>query len=324
MPQIVALGELLIDLTQTGSSPDGFPAFTAFPGGAPANVAVAAARLGTDAAFIGKTGSDSFGRQLRQTLADNKVDVSGLYETPDAPTTLAVVSVDEKGERSFSFYRSPGADTLLTAEEAVKALVSFEDAPVFFHVGSLSLTSEPSREATFEAVRYAKTAGSLISYDPNYRASLWSSEKEAKERMRSLLPYVDIIKLSEEELPLLTDTSDPRSGSIILSRQGISLVLITLGENGAFYRCSDETGLVPGRRVDVADTNGAGDTFLGALLTRLLSENEKKPVIGPAEKIKDCVAFANNAAALTCMKSGAIPAMPDKETLENYLKTSVV
>lgn len=321
MPDIAALGEILIDLTQTGLDEKGCPVYTAFPGGAPANVAVAAARLGASAGFIGKVGKDGFGRSLRETLRQNEVDDSGLFETKEASTTLAVVSVDG-GERSFSFYRSPGADTLLTAEEAVGALESFAVFPAVLHVGSLSLTDEPCAGATYAALDLAKARGSLISCDPNYRASLWKDEETAIEKMKSLVPYTDVIKLSEEELPLLTGTDDPEKGSLLLAEAGVPLVAVTLGENGAFYRLGDIIGSVPGIKIDLADTNGAGDSFLGALLSRLngLTADELRRVT--AAEIKEHVSFANAAAALTCTASGAIPALPTLDEVHRFLNVT--
>ena len=309
MIDIITLGEVLIDLTQTGIE-NGIRQFAANPGGAPANVAVAAARLGSRTGFIGKVGADSFGGSLRETLAQNGVDLTGLYETEEAPTTLAIVSVGSDGERSFAFYRKPGADTLLTGEEVLAALT---EAPKFLHIGSLSLTAEPAREATFTAIRRAKELGARISYDPNYRASLWPDEETAVRWMKTLLPEADVLKISDEELPLLTGTDDPEKGSAALAVYGIGLVLITLGSEGVFYRLREETGTVPAFRVKVADTNGAGDTFHGALLHQLAARPGRVDALEglTAAELAGYLRFANRAASLTCSRSGAIPAMPD-------------
>ena len=313
---LVTLGEILIDLTQTSVCANGTRQFAAFPGGAPANVAVAAARLGLSVGFIGKVGADAFGRDLRQTLTENGVGVDGLFETKEAPTTMAVVSVTPEGERSFSFYRSPGADTLLTKEEAAEALAGCGSSARILHVGSLSLTEEPARSATMEALRRAKAAGMLVSYDPNYRASLWKSEKEAVRRMKEPMRYADILKVSEEELFLLTGGSDLRMGSLELGSMGPKLVLITLGAKGAYYRYGIHTGAVPGVSVPVADTNGAGDSFLGAALSRLIRRGgEPLKDLSPAE-LEEIVAFANAAAAVTCSRPGAIPALPTAEEVQ--------
>ena len=308
MADIMTLGEVLIDLTQTETDENGIGHFAAFPGGAPANVAVAASRLGAKTGFIGKIGSDSFGAQLRRTLEDDGVDTSCLFETEEVPTTLAIVSVDERGERSFSFYRNPGADTQLTTAEAVSFLDA-EDAelPMILHFGSLSLTAEPSRQAALTAVEEARARGVTISYDPNYREALWPDEDEAVFWMKAPLKKVDILKISDEELVLLTGTDDLDEGSSLLSGYGIKTILITLGSKGVYYRSGETCGTVPAEKVTVCDTNGAGDTFLGAVLAQLAGNPEKD--------LAEILAFANRAAAVTCSRAGAIPAMPTLEEL---------
>jgi len=196
MAQIMTLGEVLIDLTQTGTDNKGIPQFAAFPGGAPANVAVAASRLGAQTGFIGKIGKDAFGAQLRKTLETDHVDTAFLFESEEVPTTLAIVSVDANGERSFSFFRDPGADTQLLKEEAAAFLN--RELPFILHFGSLSLTTEPSRSAALEAAQRAREKGVLISYDPNYRAALWDSEETAVNWMKTPLNMIDVLKISDE------------------------------------------------------------------------------------------------------------------------------
>ena len=310
---VTAIGEILIDLTQTGKNESGVPLFAANPGGAPANVAVAAARLGCKTAFIGKVGRDSFGAYLRRVLAENQVDGSGMQEG-DTPTTMAIVSVDESGERSFRFVR--GADCEMVPEDVDETLAQNSK---ILHFGSVSLTQGVARSATIFTARAAHRAGVLVSYDPNYRPALWRTNRDALEWMTLPLPLVDIIKLSEEELPLLTGSKDLDEGSRILAEGGISLVLVTLGDEGAFCRWKGETFTVPGVPAKVADTNGAGDTFMGAVLHRLCRRGEK-PLEGlePAE-LREIVAFANRAASLTCSRSGAIPAMPTLAEVEGAL-----
>jgi len=307
MNDITAVGEILIDLTQSGVNDRGIPQFDANPGGAPANLAVAASRLGAKTAFVGKVGNDSFGVFLRGCLEENGVDVSGLAVDPREHTTLAVVAVDKTGERHFSFYRDPSADVNLSKED-VSHLPSR-----FLHFGSVSLTADPARSATLFAVENAKRAGSLISYDPNYRANLWPDEATAIERMKQPLPLVDILKVSDEELPLLTGTSDLEAGTAMLAAQGIRLILVTLGPDGAFYRFGEHTGKVPGVPCKVADTNGAGDTFFGALLSRL-AKCESLDTLSVSQLESD-IAFANKAASLTTSRPGAIPAMPSLEEM---------
>lgn len=311
---IIAVGEVLIDLTQTGIRENRIRQYAANPGGAPANVAVAAARLGAETGFVGKVGRDIFGQDLRAVLDENSVDTSGLYETDQVPTTQAVVSLDARGERDFFFYRSPGADTLLTTEEVLLAL---KRIPKFLHIGSVSLTAEPSRSATLAAARYGRKLGALVSYDPNYRSSLWPDEQTAVARMKEPLAMSDVVKLSDEELPLITGTDDLEEGSRRLLDNGVALVLVTLGSEGTFYRLGDNTGRVPGVSVSVADTNGAGDTFLGALLSRLAKRPNGPLCCLTAEELESYLRFANRAAAITCSRSGAIPAMPTLAELED-------
>lgn len=280
------------------------------PGGAPANVAVSAARLGAQTAFCGKVGRDGFGSYLSQVLQENGVNVSGLH-TSKTPTTMAVVTLSQEGERSFRFVR--GADVELCPEEIdIRSLANTK----VLHFGSVSLTAGAARSATIFAARQARQQGVLVSYDPNYRASLWESEEDAVEWMRNPLPLVDLIKLSEEELPLLTGTADPEAASRYLEELGIQLVLITMGEKGAFYRWQGKTGLVPGVATTVADTNGAGDTFLGAALSRLTARGDRPLEKLTAEELEKVLAFANRAASITCSRSGAIPAMPTLDELE--------
>ena len=309
MADIITLGELLIDLTQSGSDENGNGCFVAYPGGAPANIAVAASRLGASTGFIGKVGNDAFGRSLADVLKQDNVDIRGLYYDDDQPTTMAIVSVDADGERDFSFYRKPGADTQLTVDEAIGALS--EDLPKILHVGSLSMTTSPGKEACEEAVRYARENGSVISYDPNYRAALWDTEEHAVEMMKSLLPYADILKVSDEEMVMLTGTDDFEEGSRILAEYGCGIVLVTLGGDGVFVRMGSKTAKVPGFSVTVADTNGAGDTFLGAMLKQIA--DGVSPLADVWEQILNMVRYANKAASITCTRHGAIPAMPTAE-----------
>ncbi len=303
MFDILSVGEILIDLTQCGTDARGIPLFAANPGGAPANLAVAAARLGAKTAFVGKVGRDSFGDGLRACLAENGVDVHRLATDPQQPTTLAVVAVDKAGERHFSFYRDPSADVNLSETD-----VSHLPKSRFLHFGSVSLTAEPARSATLFAVESARHAGALISYDPNYRASLWSDEATAIAQMKAPLPLVDVLKVSDEELPLLTGTSDLVAGTAMLAAQGIRLVLVTLGADGAFFRFRGQTGRIPGVPCRVADTNGAGDTFFGALLSRLAKQESLDTL--SISQLENAIAFANKAASLTTSRPGAIPAMP--------------
>jgi len=308
---VVSLGEILIDLTQTGVE-GGIPQYAANPGGAPANAAVACARLGCQTAFIGRVGADAFGRQLAAVLEGDGVDLSGLSVDEHVPTTLAVVSVDERGERSFRFYRSPGADLTLTGEHIPRELL---ESCTFLHFGSVSLTAEPARSAVLEAVVYAKAHGAVISYDPNYRPSLWEDEETAVEWMKRGLELADLVKLSDEETALLTGRADPAQAAQAILEQGAQLVFVTLGAQGAYYCCKAGSGVVPVAPVTVADTNGTGDTFLGAALSRLSKLGKPLGEL-TGEEAAQVVVFANRAASLTASRPGAIPAIPRLGELE--------
>ena len=307
---ILTIGEILIDLTQTGRDEKGIPQFAANPGGAPANLAVAAAKLGAQTAFIGKVGDDAFGRYLTEVLRENGVDASGVAVDETYPTTMAVVSVDARGERDFSFYRSANADVMLSADDIPDAALR---QAKLVHFGSVSLTADPSRAATLDAVRRAKGMGKTITYDPNYRANLWPDADTAVARMKAPLGLVDILKVSDEELPLLTGTADCAAGTAALAEQGVKLIFVTLGPDGVFYRLGEKTGHVPGVRCTVGDTNGAGDTFFGAALSKLCKED--LAALTP-ETLEPILAFANKAASITTSRRGAIPAMPTLAEVE--------
>lgn len=308
MTDITAIGEILIDLTQTGTSGAGLPVYTAFPGGAPANVAVAAARLGAKTAFIGKVGNDAWGKLLVDTVRQNGVNADGMVVSDAANTTLAVVSLQESGERSFAFYRKGFADTLLSEDEIDDSLLQSTHV---LHFGSVSLTDEPSRAATLSAAKRAKTFGATVTYDPNYRASLWDSEQTAVEKMKEPLGMVDILKISDEELPLLTGTDDCEAGTKQLSdAYGIPLILLTLGAKGAYFRFGELTGHCEGVKVKVADTNGAGDTFFGAFLSGMCKLQKYRPSELTEKDVCKLVLYANKAASVTTSRHGAIPAMP--------------
>ena len=298
---IVTIGEVLIDLTQTGRDERGIPQFAANPGGAPANLAVAAARLGAQTTFIGKVGEDAFGRYLTEVLQENKVDTRYMVTDADHPTTMAVVSVDASGERDFSFYRSANADVMLRKEDIPEEALN---AAKIVHFGSVSLTADAAR---------AKKLGAIITYDPNYRANLWHSEEEAIAQMKAPLPLVDILKVSDEELPLLTGTADCENGTAQLAQNGIRLIFVTLGANGVFYRFGEKTGHVAGVPCKVGDTNGAGDTFFGAALSKLCKEDLNTLT---ADQLESILAFANKAASITTSRRGAIPAMPTLTEVE--------
>lgn len=308
---VVALGELLVDFTSGSRSPAGMRLFEQNPGGAPANVLCALAKLGMKTAFVGKVGSDMHGQFLRDTLQETGVDTKGLKLDPAFFTTLAFVELTAGGERVFSFARKPGADTQLRPDELPPDLLS--DAKIF-HFGSLSLTHEPARSATLAAIAAAKDAGAIISYDPNYRARLWESGEEAMHQMRSVLPQVDVMKISDEETGLLAGCAGPEEASLRLLNLGIPCVVVTLGPNGALIRTRQALQYIKAYQCRVVDTTGAGDSFWGGFLYKLLKSGKNPRDIAPAEGA-DFVNFANAVAALCVQKRGAIPAMPDLESV---------
>lgn len=316
MNDIVSVGEILIDLTQNGIDENGIPIYKANPGGAPANVAVAASKLGAKTAFIGKIGNDYYGRFLKSVLEKYNVDTKGLMTDSDSNTTVAIVSIDENGERSFSFYRNDCADTKLLEDEIQDEQIGNTH---FLHFGSVSLTNEPSRAATLSAAICAKSFGATVTYDPNYRANLWNDIDEAIEHITKPLAIVDILKISDEELQLISGTDILDEGTKqIYDAYSIQLILVTLGEKGVYYRFGDKTGIVDGFKVDVADTNGAGDTFFGAFLSRL-AKFEKYDLSKLSEdELKQMLKFSNIAAALTVSRSGAIPAMPTLDEVQHF------
>ena len=313
---ITALGEILIDYTPMPRSAAGMQVFEQNPGGAPANVLACAARLGRETAFIGKVGCDMQGEFLRQTLVDAGISTRGLLSDPDAFTTLAFVSLSGTGERSFAFARKPGADTRLRAEELDESLLT---GTAVLHIGSLSLTDEPARGATLKAVETAKRAGAVISYDPNYRALLWPNKEAAVEQMRSVLGAVDIIKLSDEETALLTGAQAPEAAAEKLLAQGIPVVMVTLGADGALVATREGMRRVPGFPSEAVDTTGAGDSFWGGVLT-CLTESGKRPEELTLAEAAEFARFGNAVAALCVRKRGAIPAMPARGEVLELLK----
>ncbi|MDD7146779.1 MAG: carbohydrate kinase [Lachnospiraceae bacterium] len=315
MYEITALGESLIDFTPSGTSEAGMRIFEQNPGGAPANALAVFAKFGEKAAFIGKVGNDMHGLFLKETMEKAGIDTKGMIISDKVFTTLAFVSLNEQGEREFSFARKPGADTCLMEQEVNVDIIN--DSKIL-HIGSLSLTDEPCRSATFYALQQAKDAGKIISYDPNYRALLWESVESAIAGMRSPLDYVDVMKISDEETKLLTDIEDPEEAAKALLAKGVSLVAVTLGKDGA-YVCTKEGGaVVPGFESKVVDTTGAGDSFWGGFLYQL-AKSGKRPEEVTLEEAKTFARFGNAVASLCVEKRGGIPAMPTMEQVTERL-----
>lgn len=317
MIDVTALGEILIDFTPYGKSKAGQCLYERNPGGAPANVLACLSKCGKRTAFIGKVGKDMHGAFLKEVLKANEILTDGLIEDAEVFTTLAFVNLSESGERSFSFARKPGADTCLTEQEIPAELICNSK---IFHIGSLSLTAEPARSTTFAALKMAKEAGCIISYDPNYREPLWESKEAAVSNMRSVLSYIDIMKLSDEETALLTDIAEPEAAANKLVEMGVRIVAVTLGADGALVCTKDGCQVVSGYQTNVVDTTGAGDSFWGGFLYQLL-ESGKKPSELILEEVAEFAKFGNVVASLCVEKRGAIPAMPDMGTIQKKMES---
>jgi fructokinase len=316
---ITCLGELLVDMfpAEIGRKHTEVSAFRPVPGGAPANVAVAAARLGARSAFIGKVGEDVFGHWLADVLAREGVETAGMRFDPDARTTMNIMAQPDAHSYECLFYRNPGADTRLRADELDRDLLAATRA---FHFGSLSLTDEPARSATLAAVRLARAraGGALISYDVNYRPTLWRSPTEAVAQAAAMLPHVDLLKVNETELGLLAGSEDLDAGSRTLLARGPKLVVVTLGPEGSFFRVAAAGAHVPAFAVNTVDATGCGDAFIAALLWRLVEGGDWRGRLTPAY-LRDSLRYANAVGALTATKQGVIPSLPTAEEVARFL-----
>ncbi|MCF7890351.1 carbohydrate kinase [Candidatus Bipolaricaulota bacterium] len=318
MTEIFTLGEALIDFVpwESGRSLANVSGFYKRFGGAPANVAMGLAKLGSDTGFIGKVGEDGFGDFLENKFVETGVNVDQIWRTGSANTTLAFVSLTEEGDRDFVFYRDPGADELLKPGEIEEEALS--EARVF-HFGSLSLTGEESREATKRAIRISRDKAVKVTMDPNIRLNLWDDHSKLKESILSLLGKVDILKLSEEEVEFLTGTDDLRSGTSELADLGPGPILVTLGERGCLYYYKDKVERLEGYGVEVEDTTGAGDGFMAGFLHKLLENTENISKVNFSNLVA-ALRFGNATAALTTTDFGATSAFPDSDEVENFLK----
>ena len=312
---VVALGELLIDFTCLTCDEAGFPTMAAHPGGAPANFLAALSAFGSKTALLAKVGNDAFGKLLISACRNAGIETRGILVSDDVFTTLAFVTLDERGDREFSFSRKPGADTRLRFDELDLSLI---DAAKVFHFGTLSLTDEPARTATAEAVAYAKARGKLITFDPNLRRPLWRDPWAAKEQMLWGLQQADVVKISDEEVAFLFDLSPADGASYILDHFGCQLVFVTCGADGCHYRNAIACGHVDALQgITVRDTTGAGDIFGGSALHRLLQTGKAPRELTDAQ-LRQIVRFACTAAGLSTTKQGGISSVP---TLEEVLNT---
>ena len=311
MYDVVALGELLIDFIQNGSSSNGNPLFEANPGGAPCNVLAMLNRLGYKTAFIGKVGEDYFGRMLGETIRKIGISDEGLVYDSNVNTTLALVHTLADGDRDFSFYRKPGADIMLEEKEVCKKLI--EECRIF-HFGSLSLTDEPAASATKAAVACAKKAGKLISFDPNLREPLWNDMDQAKEAIWYGIRESDILKIADNEIRWLTGTEDYDQGvQMIKERSGIKLINVTLGREGSlsFYR-DKKIFCRPFLNENTVDTTGAGDTFCANVLGYILEHGLDDLTEADLENM---LLLANAAASIVTTRKGALLSMPDRKEI---------
>lgn len=308
MYDVAALGELLIDFTCLSTDTDGYPTMAAHPGGAPANYLAALTKFGAKTAMIGKVGSDAFGRLLIKTLKGAGIDTRGMLVSDDVFTTLAFVTLDDSGDREFSFARKPGADTQLRFDEIDLSVI---DASKVLHFGTLSMTNEPARDATYKAVEYAAGHGKLISFDPNLRKPLWDDLDEAKRQMLWGLKHADIVKISDEETEFLFGIAPEEAAKRIIDSFGVRLVYVTCGAEGCFYRTKTASGFVKALSgIAVKDTTGAGDIFGGSAMYGLLRAGGVPEKL-TAEELENIVSFACASAGLSTTKAGGISSVPE-------------
>ena len=319
---VTALGELLIDFTINGTSDQGNPMMEANPGGAPCNVLSMLTRLGHSTAFIGKVGKDMFGTQLENALREVGIGTEGLVMDEKIHTTLAFVQTFPDGDRDFSFYRNPGADIMLTADEVDEELIRESR---IFHFGSLSMTDEPVRSATIKALETAKKAGVTVSFDPNLREPLWNSLDDAKSAIDIGLGKCDILKISDNEIQWFTGEQEYDKGveKLYAAYSDIKLILVSMGREGSSAYQTDEDGKLirvtvpPFIQENTIETTGAGDTFCASILHYVLENGLKKYT---ENEMKDMLTFANAAASIITTKKGALRVMPYKEEITEVIR----
>lgn len=316
MIDVTALGELLIDFTCLSTDETGYPTMAAHPGGAPANFLAALDGFGAKTALLGKVGADAFGKLLVKTLEQAGIETRGLVQSSGVFTTLAFVTLDESGDREFSFARKPGADTRLTFDELDLGLI---DEARVFHFGTLSLTDEPARTTTRRAVAYARERGKLVTYDPNLRKPLWKELTEAKEQLLWGLGQADVVKISDEEVEFLFGLSPEEGAECILDEYGVKLVFVTCGAEGCVYRNRNASGRVPGLSgLTVTDTTGAGDIFGGSAVWAILQTRKAPEELGRRE-LERVTAFACASAGLSTTRAGGISSLFSLEEIKARL-----
>ncbi len=320
MADVICMGELLIDFVSTAPNLSlvESPGFVKAPGGAPANVAVAVQRLGLHSSFIGKIGDDPFGVYLRATLDETGVETRHLLVDDAARTTVVFVAVWDDGRKDLCFYRNPGADMRLAPEEIHDGM--FVDARCF-HYGSIAFINEPYASAQRKALEIVSERGLMLSYDPNYRPTLWPSREMAMEVIRDGFNYAHLAKVAEEEWEVATGHRDLDAGIRAVLDAGVELLVISRGEKGSIATNGDYRIEVPALAVDVVETTGAGDAFLGAMIALLLPERERLGSLAKVERqvVEEMLAYANAVGALACTKAGAIPALPTTADVRAFL-----
>ena len=316
---VTALGELLIDFTENGTSRQGNRLLEANPGGAPCNVLAMLQKLGKKTAFIGKVGKDQFGDTLREAIKSVGIDAEGLVADPEIHTTLAFVHTYPDGDRDFSFYRNPGADMMLSKEEVLSDKIN---SSRIFHFGNLSFTHESVREASKYAIHCAKEAGVWVSFDPNLREPLWKDLNDARKAIEYGMECCDILKISDNELTFMTGETDYDKGALILKEKyQIPLICVTLGKDGsrAYYKDMVVTAS-PFLQENTIETTGAGDTFTGCMLNTILEKGLDQLT---EEDLAQMLRFANAGASLITTKRGALKVMPEKEEIEALMNSCV-
>lgn len=315
MGRVITIGEVLIDFipTSIGCKLKEVEGFVKKPGGAPANVAACVSRLGGKSKFIGKVGQDAFGEYLVDVLAKENVNTEDIIFTSEANTALAFVSLEESGERDFSFYRKPSADMLLNENEIKFEMFEAED---ILHFCSVDLIEAPVKYAHIKAIEYAKKKGALISFDPNVRLPLWSDASQCRETIKDFIPYADILKVSDDELLFITEIEkvDLAIQKLMELNPNLRWLIITKGSKGVFAVVNQKSYQVKGYQVKPIDTTGAGDAFIGAVLYSIANESQKEPY--------QILKFANAVGALTTTKEGAISALPTMSDVDSFFRAN--
>ncbi len=314
---IVCLGEVLIDMfaTEMGKKMTEVESFTPKPGGAPANVAVAARRLGAETAFIGKVGDDLFGYHLENVLQNEGVQTHGMRFDHYARTTMAFIAKPDENTAEFVFYRNPGADTQLKTEELDLELIRSTKC---LHFGSLSLNEEPSRSATLQAIEVARSENALISFDVNYRPTLWENHMQAYDTVMSVVPHANLLKVNETELELLTGSEQLETAPEKLLDLGPELIIVTLGSKGSYFRIEEGGNFIDAFKVNTVDAVGCGDAFIAGLLTQLLKSQNWRECL-TIDRMQSVLKYANAVGAITALTLGVIPALPYANQVEEFL-----